>query len=151
MDRMTWIKPSFLWMMYRSGWADKPGQTRILAIDILRSGFDWALGHACLSHYDPALHASYADWSAQLLVAPVRIQWDPERDLKLAPLTFRTIQVGLGPEAVRRYVNEWVSSIQEVTALAREIRELVQGGNLEEAESLLPVEKPYPNPEAVGR
>jgi len=24
--RMTWIKPSFLWMMYRSGWATKPGQ-----------------------------------------------------------------------------------------------------------------------------
>nr|WP_312429674.1 DUF4291 family protein [Lacrimispora sp.] len=23
MDRMTWIKPSFLWMMYRSGWATK--------------------------------------------------------------------------------------------------------------------------------
>jgi hypothetical protein len=24
--RMTWIKPSFLWMMYRCGWAEKPGQ-----------------------------------------------------------------------------------------------------------------------------
>ena len=24
-DRMTWIKPSFLWMMYRCGWATKPG------------------------------------------------------------------------------------------------------------------------------
>ncbi len=22
--RMTWIKPSFLWMMYRCGWAAKP-------------------------------------------------------------------------------------------------------------------------------
>jgi hypothetical protein len=22
-DRMTWIKPSFLWMMYRSGWCTK--------------------------------------------------------------------------------------------------------------------------------
>jgi hypothetical protein len=28
-ERMTWIKPSFLWMMYRSGWATKPGQERI--------------------------------------------------------------------------------------------------------------------------
>jgi hypothetical protein len=25
-DRMTWIKPSFLWMMYRCGWAGKEGQ-----------------------------------------------------------------------------------------------------------------------------
>lgn len=32
LDRMTWIKPSFLWMMYRSGWATKPGQERVLAI-----------------------------------------------------------------------------------------------------------------------
>jgi hypothetical protein len=33
-ERMTWIKPSFLWMMYRSGWATKPGQERVLAITI---------------------------------------------------------------------------------------------------------------------
>ncbi|WP_433633083.1 DUF4291 family protein [Nocardia sp. CA-120079] len=25
-ERMTWIKPSFLWMMYRCGWGRKPGQ-----------------------------------------------------------------------------------------------------------------------------
>jgi hypothetical protein len=24
-ERMTWIKPSFLWMMYRCGWAAEPG------------------------------------------------------------------------------------------------------------------------------
>ena len=30
--RMTWIKPNFLWMMYRSGWAEKKGQENILAI-----------------------------------------------------------------------------------------------------------------------
>ncbi|XVQ86939.1 DUF4291 family protein [Microbispora siamensis] len=36
-ERMTWIKPSFLWMMYRCGWATKPGQTRVLAIDIMRA------------------------------------------------------------------------------------------------------------------
>lgn len=35
MTRMTWIKPSFLWMMYRSGWGKKdPNQHRILAIDL---------------------------------------------------------------------------------------------------------------------
>lgn len=41
MERMTWIKPSFLWMMYRSGWGFKDkGQSRILAIDITREGFE---------------------------------------------------------------------------------------------------------------
>src|SRR6516164_3911260 len=52
-SRMTWIKPSFLWMMHRSGWATKPGQERILAIQITRDGFEWALAHAALSHYEP--------------------------------------------------------------------------------------------------
>lgn len=28
--RMTWIKPSFLWIMYRSGWAEKENQEHIL-------------------------------------------------------------------------------------------------------------------------
>jgi len=40
LERMTWIKPSFLWMMYRSGWGTKEGQTRVLAIDMKRTGFD---------------------------------------------------------------------------------------------------------------
>ena len=26
--RMSWIKTSFLWMMFRSGWAEKEGQAR---------------------------------------------------------------------------------------------------------------------------
>ena len=49
MERMTWIKPSFLWMMYRSGWGMKdPNQNRILALDIKREGFEWALKHSVL-------------------------------------------------------------------------------------------------------
>lgn len=55
-SRMTWVKPSFLWMMYRSGWATKPGQERVLAITMSRSGFEEALGLSCLSHMDPAVH-----------------------------------------------------------------------------------------------
>lgn len=29
LDRMTWIKPSFLWMMYRCGWGTKENQEHI--------------------------------------------------------------------------------------------------------------------------
>jgi Domain of unknown function (DUF4291) len=53
-ERMTWIKPSFGWMMYRSGWVRKSGQERVLAIEIWRDGFEWALGHglhACAGCY----------------------------------------------------------------------------------------------------
>ncbi len=56
MERMTWIKPSFLWMMYRSGWATKPGQERVLAVELLRSGFEQALSEACLSSFDRRFH-----------------------------------------------------------------------------------------------
>ncbi|MET7331437.1 DUF4291 family protein [Nonomuraea sp. NPDC005650] len=42
-ERMTWIKPSFLWMMYRCGWATKPGQERVLAVSLSREGSEWAL------------------------------------------------------------------------------------------------------------
>ena len=82
-DRMTWIKPSFLWMMYRSGWATKPGQERVVAVEITRSGFEWALAHACLSHYDPDLHRDRRAWSHRVKTSPVRVQWDPERSLHL--------------------------------------------------------------------
>ncbi len=39
MERTTWIKPSFFWMMYRSGWATKEDQERILGVDITHEGF----------------------------------------------------------------------------------------------------------------
>src|SRR5215471_15773329 len=100
MSRMTWIKPSFNWMMYRCGFARKAGQEVVLGIDITRAGFEWALEHAVLSHYDPSIHASQEQWQNSLADAPVRIQWDPERDWRLNILPgVRAIQIGLSGEA----------------------------------------------------
>ncbi|MEV4635860.1 DUF4291 domain-containing protein [Actinoplanes sp. NPDC049548] len=138
-DRMTWVKPSFLWMMYRCGWATKPGQERVLAVEITREGFDWAVSHACLSHYDRSTGESRAEWSRRLRRSPVRVQWDPERSLQLTPLPYRSLQLGLSGEAVQRYVDEWTVAITDVTALARGI-----AANRDPA--LLPVERPYPDP-----
>ncbi|MEH1015445.1 DUF4291 domain-containing protein [Micromonospora sp. CPCC 206060] len=142
-DRMTWIKPSFRWMMYRSGWAGKPGQERVLAVRIRRAGFEWALANGALSSYEPAVHADRAQWRAGLR-APVRVQWDPERDLHLRPLPHRAIQVGLSGPAVHRYVDEWAVTITDVTDRCREIHRLVVAGDLVAATDLLPVERPYP-------
>lgn len=61
MDRMTWIKPSFLWIMYRSGWAKKDGQERILAIDIKREGFEEIIENAVLSSFKEGIYVSYED------------------------------------------------------------------------------------------
>jgi hypothetical protein len=142
MERMTWIKPSFLWMMYRAGWGFKDaGQARIMAIDIKRSGFEWALQHSCLSHPDPVMDE--AEWQRLKESSPVRIQWDPERDVYLNAQSQRSIQIGLGGEAVLHYVNDWVQHIEDITPLAHTIYALVQQGMLDEAQALLPQEQVY--------
>jgi hypothetical protein len=143
-DRMTWIKPSFLWMMYRSGWATKPGQERVLAIEITRDGFDWALRNACLSSFDPAYHADHDDWRGQLSATPVRIQWDPDKDLDLKPQPARAIQIGLGGEAARKYPREWIVGLADRTDLAREIHRMATEGDRPAALGLLPQEREYP-------
>lgn len=149
MDRMTWIKPSFLWMMYRAGWGLKDAeQKRILAIDITREGFEWALTHSCLSHAEPSM--SQAEWERLKNSAPVRIQWDPERDLLLQPLPYRAIQIGLSKESVGLYVCEWIRRITEVSELAHTIHELVSQNKIDEAKVMLPEERPYPLNPAIA-
>jgi hypothetical protein len=149
-ERMTWVKPSFLWMMYRSGWGSKPGQERVLAVEITRAGFEWALAHACLSHFDPAVHADRKAWSHQLHSSPARVQWDPERSLQLESLPYRSLQLGLSGEAVDRYVDDWIVSISDVTSLAQQIRTTVRGGDAGAASALLPTEQPYPLTNALS-
>lgn len=141
MERMTWIKPSFLWMMYRSGWGRKDAnQSRILAIDISRDGFEWALAHSCPSHLS---NMDEKAWKSLKEISPVRVQWDPERNLLLQPLDIRAIQVGLSGEAVDLYVHKWIRRITDATPLAKGIHELVSAGRIEDARALLPVESLY--------
>ncbi|MCG7524617.1 DUF4291 domain-containing protein [Streptomyces sp. OfavH-34-F] len=148
-DRMTWIKPSFLWMMYRCGWGTKEGQETVLAIEITREGFDWALAHAELSHYQPGVHPDRATWQRDLRRAPARVQWDPERDLHLNRLPHRSLQLGLAGEASRRSADEWTVAVHDVTPLAREIHARVRAGATREASALLPAESPYPLPDGT--
>ncbi|WP_031092104.1 DUF4291 domain-containing protein [Streptomyces sp. NRRL S-15] len=141
-DRMTWIKPSFLWMMYRCGWGTKEGQETVLAVEIAREGFAWALENAELSHYVRGVHEDRTAWKRVLRSAPARVQWDPERDLDLNPLPYRSLQLGLSGEAARRYADEWTVSVRDVTPLAREVHAAVRAGERERAAALLPVETP---------
>jgi hypothetical protein len=142
--RMTWIKPSLRWMAYRSGWASKPGQERVLAIEITRPGFEWALEHSCLSHFEPGTYRDRAAWLARKAASPVRIQWDPERGLQHEPRPQRSIQIGLSGEAVDRYVDEWIVSLTDITARMRAIGERIASGDVAGARLLLPDERPYP-------
>ncbi|MFD1371287.1 DUF4291 domain-containing protein [Actinoplanes sichuanensis] len=149
-ERMTWIKPSFQWMMYRCGWATKPGQEHVLAVTITRAGFEWALEHSSLSHYVHGFHPDRATWQRELKRAPTRVQWDPERDLRLRELPYRSLQLGLGGAAVPHYVDEWVTGITDVTPLVREIRGRLDADDEARAAELLPPERPYPLPEPIA-
>lgn len=148
-DRMTWIKPSFLWMMYRSGWATKPGQERVLGIEMTRAGFEAALAQASLSRYDRSVHADAAEWKAQKKSSPVRVQWDPDRSVSLERESYRAVQIGLSGVAVDQYLDEWIVSISDVTDLAHAVHAHVVAGRPEEARSLPPHETPYPLPPAI--
>ncbi|MFE9676129.1 DUF4291 domain-containing protein [Streptomyces sp. NPDC006259] len=148
-DRMTWIKPSFLWMMYRCGWGQKAGQETVLAVEITRDGFEWALERACLSSYVREVHPDRATWQRRLRRASARVQWDPERDLRLRPLPHRSLQLGLTGEAARRYADEWTVAVRDVTPLARAIRTHVADDDLDTAARLLPPERPYPTPDGL--
>lgn len=151
MERMTWIKPSFLWMMYRSGWGKKDdGQARILALDITREGFEWALANSLLSH-QAHQYADRSEWQKTKNRTPVRIQWDPERDLHLQPLGHRAIQIGLSNAAVKLYTTEWIQDVVDVTPLANKVHQLVQEKKLAEAISLLPDERAYPVSDDISR
>jgi len=144
MERMTWIKPSFLWMMYRCGWAQKEGQEHVLAIKIKREGWEWAIKNACLSHFIKGVHTTPEAWKATLHNSPVRIQWDPEKDIFLNKLDYRSIQVGLTGIAVSKYVNEWILSIDDISDQCKKIHTLMVDKKIEEAKQLLPLENIYP-------
>lgn len=141
-DRMTWIKPSFLWMMYRSGWAKKDGQDRILAIDIKREGFEEIIENAVLSTFKEGIDVSYEDWQSRLKVSEVRCQWDPDRDIYGNPLNKRAIQLGLRGSMVENYANKWIASIHDITDYVNNVSELINLGKFQE--NILPIEQEYP-------
>ena len=63
-NRMSWIKPNFLWMMYRCGWASKENQERVLALWLDRAAFEGILGEAAFSTFAPSMVAGseVVDW-----------------------------------------------------------------------------------------
>lgn len=140
-ERMTWIKPSFLWMMYRCGWAEKAGQERVLAIDIKRDAFDGLVEQAVLSKYDQDIYNSYEEWKDQIHHSDVRCQWDPERDIYGNPMEYRSIQIGIRGEAVQKYVDEWIVKVSDITDTVKKMKEMRDRG--EDITDLLPAEKVY--------
>ncbi|MFZ5441298.1 MAG: DUF4291 domain-containing protein [Myxococcota bacterium] len=129
--RMTWVKPSFLWMMERCGWATKPNQERVVAVHVKRAAFDAAV-------------AAAVSTSLGGVQADLRVQWDPERSLRGGKLEHRSLQLGLGRGVAKQYATEWIARLDDVTPLVHRIAALRSEGAWDHAERLLPRERVYP-------
>ena len=138
---MTWIKPSFLWMMYRCGWAEKENQERVLAIDIKRETFDEIVKNSVISSYKSNLGITEDEWKEKVKNSLVRCQWDSERDIYGKPISRRSIQLGIRGEAVVKYVNEWTVKITDITDEVKRIKQSIDNGTFKE--NFLPEEKEY--------
>jgi hypothetical protein len=114
-SRMTWIKPNFLWMMFRSGWGTKVDQEVTLAIRMRKAGFDALLREAVPSTYDARSGGTEADWHRAVKRSAVRLQWDPDHDPSGARVERRAIQLGIRGETLLRFTNEWILGIEDVS------------------------------------
>jgi hypothetical protein len=126
--RMTWIKPSFLWLMHRSNWGSKSGQERTLAVTITRKGWESALSRAVLTVFDPSVFRSQAEWHDSFQRAEVHVQWDPERSLRGSALDFCSI-----------------------TPRVTKMHTLLRAGKADEAKRQLPPERLYALPAPIAR
>lgn len=129
-NRMSWIKTSFLWMMYRSGWATKPGQEVILAVWLQRAGFETILAEAVPAIYDPDLYRDQAEREAAIARSTVRLQWDPDRTPGGGRLGRRAIQLGLRGRTLAQYASEWILEIEDISNFVREQAALARSTEL---------------------
>ncbi|KAK4226734.1 hypothetical protein QBC38DRAFT_479824 [Podospora fimiseda] len=121
--RMTWIKPSWAWMLYRAGYSYKdPGQARILALKMKHADFIYLLEQGVLSSHKAT---NQKDAEARKKNEEVRIQWDPERNVRLDKLDYRSIQIGIPGALSERWAKEMIVEIEDVTERAKELKRVL--------------------------
>ncbi|OUL24170.1 DUF4291 domain-containing protein [Nostoc sp. 106C] len=140
LERMSWIKPNFLWMMYRSGWGTKTGQEVMLAIWIKRFAFDEILAMAVHSSYIPELYPNRNAWQTALKQSQVRLQWDPDHHPSGAKLERRAIQLGLRGKVLATYAKDWILNIEDISNFVQQQRQNI---NSDCAELITPRETVY--------
>ena len=124
LSRMTWIKPNFLWMMYRSGWALKENQKRILAIEVTFEGFQQLLREGVESSNKDSKETEEV-WREKLQNSDVRIQWDPDHNHLGEKLKRRAVQIGIKNSALQKFNEEYLVSITDITDFVREQKKCI--------------------------
>lgn len=140
LERMTWIKPNFLWMMYRNGWGTKEGQEVVLAIHLKRDAFEKYLRNAVYSSFNQVEGQTQEEWKEDVKNSNVRLQWDPDHDPFGAKLERRAIQIGLRNEFIKSYANEDIVLIEDISEFVAEQYEHVKNNDLDLLKT--PLEKP---------
>jgi uncharacterized protein DUF4291 len=130
-SRMSWIKPNFLWMMYRSGWGTKTDQVVTLAIRVRRAFFDSILAAAVPSSWDRERFATQQDWSRAVADSSVRLQWDPDHHPSGAQLERRAIQIGLRGDVLEAFGKRELIEIIDLSPLVAEQRAALAAGGAE--------------------
>jgi hypothetical protein len=138
-NRMTWIKPNFLWMMYRAGWATKTNQERILAIRIKKEGFTEILKEAVHSTYKPDIYKSYEFWKKELESSDVRLQWDPEHDPYGEKKERKALQLGLKGSVLEKYCSDLILEIYDLTDFVKNEKTKLDSSGIETL--IVPVER----------
>lgn len=141
-ERMTWIKPNFLWMMYRNGWGTKDnGQEVVLAIHLRKESFEKYLNNAVYSSYNQVDgEITHEEWKEAVKKSDVRLQWDPDHDPYGVNLERRAIQIGLRNEFIRAFATEDILLIEDISDFVAEQYTHVKNNSLELL--MVPKEKP---------
>jgi hypothetical protein len=121
-SRMSWIKPNFLWMMYRSGWGTKNDQEVTLALRVRREFFDSILAAAIPSSWDREQFATEDEWARAVSGSSVRLQWDPDHHPSGAKLERRAIQLGLRGEILESFGRRELIEVIDMSAFVAEQR-----------------------------
>lgn len=146
LNRMSWIKPNFLWMMYRSGWGMKAGQEVVLAVRLDRVAFEEILAAAVYSSFVREVYETEQEWKRAVKNSSVRLQWDPDHHPNGNKLERRAIQLGLRGEVLAKYARDWILQIEDISEFVRQQAEFVRQQNWAKlstpSESVYPVTNP---------
>jgi len=138
-SRMSWIKPNFLWMMYRCGWAEKENQERVLAFWIKKEVFVEILQNATFTSFKPEYFKSEQDWRRELEIKKVRLQWDPDHDPFGNKVDRRAIQLGLKDDVLEKFSTEQIECIMDITEFVNEQKRHIDENRLDKL--LIPKER----------
>ncbi len=140
-NRMTWIKPNFLWMMYRSGWGTKPGQEITLAIKLKKDVFDDYLASAVASSYAQTSIDNHEAWKQAVGDSDVRLQWDPDHHPTGAKEVRKAIQLGVRGSKLEPFKGGGIVEIEDISDFVNQQRELLNNNQM--SELMVPEESVY--------